>query len=182
MVGSREESVQRIFIVILAVLIASSQCLKVGLPAGEMKRLRPMVIKKFSQISPVYINIRSEDKTLARELLSAIHAKAPIKRSIAMPQPSRKIQRSIFSVPKLPLVPYILPLIPKSPLLPLFPNWLPSPPPSPAPMKPPLSSMPNIFAWDKAEPGVLEKLIRMRQRGDLTTEEYLKFKYLLLKK
>ncbi|XP_022832144.1 uncharacterized protein LOC111360438 [Spodoptera litura] len=181
MVGRREHSVQRIFVVILAVLISSSHSFRVEFVTGELRRVPPLVIKKFSQISPVYINIRSEDTSLTRDLLNSLHAKPPTKRSIiTKQQPSRKHRRSLFSVPKLSLVPYILPWIPKTPLLPIFPSLVPLPPPGP--IKPPLTTMPNIFDWDKAEPGVLEKLIRLRQRGALTTEEYLKFKYLLLKK
>lgn len=164
--------------------VSSSYGLNVGFIAGDLKRLSPLVIKKFSQNSPVFINTK-QDSQHVRSMIDQATDKAPVKKRSIQPVPPLKIapkhRRSIGAIPKLPYVPLLLPWIPKHPLLPLFPSWLPPPTPGPLPVIPPLAKVSTLSYLERRNSEILNKLYELRNRGSLTSSEYMNFKKLLFK-
>lgn len=146
----------------------------------KSNRLLSLVIKKYSHAQPLILNIKSENKLVPGAVIHKQSAnQPPFKTNL-----SKRFSRSICGPGlKLPLVPYILPLIPKTPVLPLFPHWLP-PPPTSSPFilkSGPVSKLAHLFGWSKRNIDLQKKLLEMKHKGALTPEKYLRLQNLLLR-
>uniref|UniRef100_A0A2A4K4Y5 Uncharacterized protein n=1 Tax=Heliothis virescens TaxID=7102 RepID=A0A2A4K4Y5_HELVI len=177
MIAIKVNSVRKMFaVVILLTCISSSCCVNVKIKPNEHKPLNPVLIKKYLQNSPLIMSTKSEDGELFRK----IPAKPPpMKRSLSKLLAPKRLTRSLFTVPKLPLVPFFLPLIPKTPLLPMFPHLL-APPVGPSfPMHQPITRLSHLLGWEKQNDKLLDKLLDLKRKRVMTAAEYLKFKKLL---
>ncbi|CAD0204517.1 unnamed protein product [Chrysodeixis includens] len=162
-------------------MASSSYGLNAGFIAGDLKRLSPLVIKKFSQNSPVFINTKQDNHM--RSMIDQATDKALIKKRSIIPAPPLKVapkhRRSISTIPKLPYVPLLLPWMPKHPFVSIFPGWLPTPTSAPYPLAPPLARVSTLSFLDRRNSEILTRLNKLRSKGSLTSSEYMNFKKLL---
>lgn len=175
---------------VLLLQLTSSCCNHGGKVEVEAKHPNPTVIKS-SQNVPVFINLNSKDHPHVAVELHKLQAK-PMTMKMC-----KRVSRSILGAPKLPLVPYLLPLIPRT-ILPLFPNLLPKPTVSMHPLFPnllpkptvrlpdllkpsPIAKLSRLTGWSERNAHIHKKLLEMKHKGTLSTSEYIRFTNLLMR-
>ncbi|CAH0713948.1 unnamed protein product, partial [Brenthis ino] len=187
--------------------IQYSSSLNLGLLSGDFRRnSNPLIIKKNSHHAPVTINIKpgvSRPLKLPTSLPSLkLSSKSPVmkaklKSRIKSAIRSKKL-RKLPRLPKLPLLPLIpiprLPKLPLLPILPILPPKLPSLTKLMRPLRIPILSKIKLqkalgselkpvkvpAPKPKTKRHILEKLLKLKKSGSLTTPEFLRFKKLLL--